>query len=368
MSFNLRNIREIPGDSLAKFTNELSRRLSRFLTKGQLEQLEDREDIYIDGQDFETVINLHDDLTGTTKFLFDKPYYPPTEPDNSKLRLWIRGTNLGNELRDYSLTDKTIQMYGDPVLVDGAPHDDGIKTGGVKSIALRLNRPATALQEDIDEYIQVLSAGTSTLDVVGLAVGKSYFMRFKIYDLSLDPETNLERTLFAKIDGPTIQDAAQAFVTPTGRLVFIVRRSGVTYTWQTATSTIAVDTVYDCVFTFDQPTKTIHIYVNNIDKSLTAGPAAVWQSDTGNTDLWVGQRGKGDDREGFFYGDLYDFRVYDELVISAAQVGYLYTNKWTIANIPFGQVMISNYWATYPESASVGSFTTTSFTTTSFTT
>jgi len=270
---------------------------------------------------------------------------------------------MGNYMSDWSQTGKTVQLFGDPVLVDGSPHDDGIKTSGVKSIALRLNRPTSTVADD--EYIQVLSAGTSTLDVVGLSIGKSYFIRFKIYSLAL--HGGLERTLFEKIDGSTIQDAAMAYITTDGRVVFIVRRSGVTYTKQTAASTIALDTVYDVWFTFDQPTKTQHIYVNNIDKTLSAGPSAVWQSDTDNTDLWIGQRGKGPE-QGFLYGDLYDFRVYDELVVSTAQVGYHYTNKWTIANIPFGQVMIANYWATYAESLAAVSFSDDSFTDTSWTT
>jgi len=53
----------------------------------------------------------------------------------------------------------------------------------------------------------------------------------------------------------------------------------------------------------------------------------------------------GTSTNGFVYGDLYDFRVYREYVVSGTEVGYMYTNKWTIANIPFGQVMITDYYA-----------------------
>jgi hypothetical protein len=100
---------------------------------------------------------------------------------------------------------------------------------------------------------------------------------------------------------------------------------------------------------------------------LTASTASTWQSDTDNSDLWIGQRGKGPEA-GFLYGDLYDFRVYHEKVVSSTEVGYMYTNKWSISNIPFGQVMVANYWATYPDTPSVSSFTSTSFSSSSFTT
>jgi hypothetical protein len=339
MSFQLRNIREIPGDSLAKFTNEISRRLSRFLTRNQFDQLDDKEDIFIDGQDFDTVVRLQDHLTGTTKFLFDKPYYPPFEPDNDILRLWIRGVNLGNEMTDWSLHGKDIDLFGEPVLVDGAPHDDGIKTGGVKSIALRMNRPTSPTVND--EYIQVADAPSVGID--GITTGISYFVRFRALDIA--EQGGYSRTLFEKIEGATVEDAVVAMITNDGKLRFSVKRSNIWYNKETATSTIAVDTVYDVWFTFDQPTKTIHIYVNNIDKSLTTSTDPNLQSDLDNHDLWIGQRGKGPEA-GFFYGDLYDFRIYREKVVSAAEVGYLYSNKWTISNIPFGQVMVANYWAT----------------------
>ena len=361
MSFSIRNIRELPSDPLAKFTNELSKKLSRFLTKDQLDLLDDREDIYTDGQDFDSVIKYHADLLGQTQFTFEAPYYPPFEPDGTSMRVWVRGVNLGNQMTDWSLNHEDILLFGDPIIVDGAPHDDGIKTSGVKSIALRLNRPTSPYVND--EYIQVEDGGL--FDISGASVGKSYFMRFRTF--SLAQQDGYNRTLFEKIDGPAVQDAVVATITTDGRLTFGVIRSGVTYSKQTAASTISTDTVYDVWFTFDQPTKAIHIYVNAIDKSLTDTSLPTLQSDTTNSDLWIGQRGKGPEA-GFLYGDVYDFRLMDELVVTQAQAENHYANKWTIADIPFGQVMIANYWATYPDSPSAGSFTATSFTSTSFTT
>jgi len=360
MSYNLNNIRQIPGDSLTKFTNELSRRLSRFLTRDQVDQLEDREDIYIDGQDFDSVVRVHDDLGATTKFNFDTEYYPPTEPDGNHLRLWIRGTNLGNTIKDWSEFDNVPELLGDPILVDGAPFDDGIKTNGVKSIALRFNRPSKQVH---DEFITIPDDNDVEVSE-GLATGISFFIRFRVF--SLDEHDGKEITLFEKFDNSDISDGVEIRISSGGRLKFHVTNGGDEFNVQTALGTIATDTVYDAWCTYDKSGDVQHIYVNNLDKSLTAADSPYWHTNTDDLNGTIFSLGTGLSA-GNVYGDLYDFRIYREKVVSATEVSRMYTNKWTIANIPFGQVLIPNYWATYNESASLTSFMSTSFTNTSFT-
>jgi hypothetical protein len=65
-----------------------------------------------------------------------------------------------------------------------------------------------------------------------------------------------------------------------------------------------------------------------------------------NFDLYVFRRGLGEDG-GFVYGDFYDLKYYPEYVVSDLDVQRHFVNKWTISNIAFGQVMITNYWATF---------------------
>ena len=364
-SFSIRNIRELPSDPLAKFTNELSKKLSRFLTKDQLDLLDDREDIYTDGQDFDSVVRLHSDLGAETKFLFDKPYYPPTEPDNNKLRLWIRGVAMGNTLRDLSARNlnPTPEIWGDPLIVDGSPHDDGIKTSGVKSIALRFNRPHEPEQIH-DEFITI-EHDNDTRVSEDLSTGISFFMRFRVF--ALDEQNGEERTLWEKTDNDPVTDGMQIRINPSGRLKFHIVNTGVEYNVQTATGTIALDTVYDVWCTYAKSGNVQHIYVNNIDKSLVASDSPDFHGDADNLDHTIMSIGQGTPA-GNVYGDLYDFREYREKVVSATEVGRMWTNKWTIADIPYGQVMIANYWATYPETPLAESFTSTSFTSTSFTT
>lgn len=74
---------------------------------------------------------------------------------------------------------------------------------------------------------------------------------------------------------------------------------------------------------------------------------------------------------GFTQGDFYDYKLYKERVVTAAEVGYHYTNKWSISNIAFGHVEIVDHSATHlgggGPRAIEKSYTNISFTPTSFT-
>src|SRR6187401_1832408 len=113
--FNIRSLREIHSDESGKFINTLAKRVSTYLNKQQTDKLENKEDIYSSGQDVESVIKFHSDLTGTNRFTFDKDYYPPTEPDNQYVKLWLRGTNMGSNLKDWSGYDNPSIIEGDPL-------------------------------------------------------------------------------------------------------------------------------------------------------------------------------------------------------------------------------------------------------------
>lgn len=345
--FNIRSLREIHGDEQGKFINTLAKRLSTYLNKQQTDKLENKEDIYSSGQDVESVVKFHD-LNSTNRFQFNKIYYPPTEPDADKVRLWLRGTNMGNNLRDWSGFDEERihnQMYGDPILIDGTPFDLGIHDGGVKSTALRFNRPTSAWENE--EYIRVYDIdddGNSRIALSGIATGISYFMRFRIH--SLAQQGGADRRLFEKIDDATPNNGVMLRFSSSGALKLNIKRAGTEYNNDTAAGTITTDTVYDVWVTYAVSGNVSHIYVNNVDKTLSAGSSPSWHSDLSDHDMAVFARG-GTSTSGFVYGDLYDFRVYREYVVSGTEVGYMNTNKWTIANIPFGQVAITNYFATW---------------------
>ena len=361
MSFNLRNIREISNEPSSKFLSHLAKKVSDFLTKDQTEKLEGKYDVYSAGQDVDSVIKFHS-LNYNKTFDIDTVYYPPFEPDADKLRFWIRGTNLGNQLTEYSMLGGRVpELWGDPILVDGGPFDDGISTGDTKSIALRFNR-----HPDPSDYIQVLLTGTgiTSLNVAGTSTGKSYFIRFRVSDLS--EKNGMARTLFEKCDDATPNDGAMLTISDTGRLRIVIKVGGTEVKYHTTNACIAVNTVYDVWVTWATSGNAIHIYVNNVDQALTVNADTInWHPDRTNLDFNIFRRGVGT-AGGLVEGDLYDFRVYNVKVVSATEVGYMWTNKWTIYDIPFGQVMITDYYTAY-EAGQAG-FTSTGFTSTGFTT
>jgi len=351
-AFNLRNIREISNDPLTKFTNEIAKKLSAFLTKDSITQLDDQEDIYADGQDIDSVVKFHDNFESTNKFDNTHAYYPAFEPDGDKLRLWVRGRSIGNTLRDYSTYNQVCELWGDPILVDGTPFDDGTKTGGNKSIALRFFRP-----EAIDINNIIIKDDTLIRAAEDLSTGVSFFMRFRVFDIAQEGGEN--RTLFEKTDNNPVDDSTKLEIDAGGRLKFQLQHAGTIYTQQTDIGVIDINTVYDvwCTWAIGEEPK---IYVNGSSMPLFGTSPLEYHGNLDNFDWYLMRRGSGPPDNGLVYGDLYDFRIYREKVVTAAEVGYMYTNKWTISNIPYGQVMIANYFAAYE--APTPSFTSTSFT------
>jgi hypothetical protein len=364
---DIKGLREISNDPFGKLLTALSKKFSAFLAKDQAELVENPEDIYADGQDVESALKYHN-FVMAKKFPISPTnveYYSTFEPDSDKLRLWLIGRSLGTFLRDYSEEERIASLHGDSILIDGTPFDWGIAEssgGDTKSIALRMNRPTSELEGE--DYITVTHDARIRVSEA-LSTGISFFIRFRIFDLA--QQNGYQRTLFEKTDNSPITDGVEINIDSAGRLKFHIENSNVQYNKETAFGTIAINTVYDCWFTYTKAGNVQHIYVNNVDKTLTNTDNAVFHPDTSNLDATVFSVGAGV-AAGSVYGDLYDFRIYREKVVSATEVSQMWANKWTISDIAFGQVAISNYSATSGVSVTVGSFTSTSFTSTSFTT
>ena len=316
MSYNIRSIREISTDPSTKFVSHLAKKISDFQNASQTQDLENKEDIYSAGQDVESFVGFHD-LISTNNFTFDKMYFPPFEPDLSTLRVWFMGTNLGNELTDISGFNRVIDIKGEPQLIDGTPFDQGIHDGGVKSLCLRFNDPAS--QSENTDYVILDTTDTTSMNIVNMASpGKSYFIRFRLK--SLAQQDGSDRRLFEMTDDATPSNGIMLRVSTSGALKLNIKKSGTEYNWDTASGVIAVDTIYDVWVTYTISGNVVHIYVNNADKTLSAGSSPNWHGDLTNTKMYIFRRGEGSD-EGYVYGDLYDFRIYDGKVVNFNSVG-----------------------------------------------
>ena len=343
MSFSIRNVREISNDPLTKFVNQLAKKFIKAQFQSDTEKLENKEDVYSNSQLVETVVSFNN-FVSTKFFDFTTQYYPPTEPDGDKLRLWFRGNATGAQIEDWSEFDHVIEpaLFGEPVLVDGTPFDLGHKTGGTKSIALRLNRPTSDFENN--EYVRITDS--PDLQIAGISTGISYFVRLRVF--ALGQQGDRDRTIFQKIDDATPSNAVMLRVSESGTLKLILKRNGTEYKYNTDPGIIELDTVYDIWVTYAVSGNAIHIYVNNVDVPITTTTdTAVWQESTVNRGMFLGTRGWGSAGTGMVYGDYYDFRIYREKIISTSEVNHMWTNKWTIADIPFGHVMITNYWSVF---------------------
>jgi len=357
---DFRGLRPTSNDPLLALFVELQKTVLKKLRDDQVALVDsDNEDIFIDGQDVDSAIKYHSELGSQQLFKFDKKYYPAGDAD--KIKLWLRARDLGNAVKDRSGQNHTADLYGDPTLVDGTI-DLGIHTHGVKSIARRMNRPTSAFQNL--EWIQV--PDTADLRITPLTVGLSIFIRVRFQ--SLAQQGGRDPTLFEKVDDSTPNNAYMLQAKSDGRLVFVVKKGGVTYAKETTAPTVLGGGVYDIWAVFDIADNSIHIYLDGVEQTVSNFAGIVnWQTTLTNHDLFIFRRGLGEDG-GFVQGDFYDLKYYPEYVVSDLDVQYHFNNKWTISNIPFGQVMIANYWATFTGGISVGvcSFSETSFSPVSF--
>ena len=368
MSSDFRGLVPATGDPMLQLVVTLMKRQAKFLTQQQVDLVDsDNEDIFTDGQDMETAIKYHSELSTTHKFLFIKDYYPPFEPDGNQVKIWLRGQNTGNTTKDWSTFGHTATIYGDPTLVDGTI-DLGIHDGGaVKSIARRMNRP-TSDYENL-EWLQI--ADHADIQVATVTTGLSIFVRFRMKAIA--DQNGIAATIFEKIDDSTPNNAYMLQVLSDGRLLFVIKDGGTTTAKYAAVGSIVTDTVYDVFLTYTVSGSVLHIYIDGVDKSLSSFVGTVnWQDITTNHDLYLFKRGMNSEERGCVYGDFYDFKYYKDRVVNQTEVTQHYTNKWTIADIDFGHVMITNEWATFTgsggeETPSDTSFTVGAFTVTSFT-
>jgi len=361
-SVDFRGLRPTSNDPLLALFVELQKSVLKRIRDDQVELLDsDNEDIFSDGQDMETAIKYHT-ISSQQKFTFDKKFYPTFEPDGKYVTLYLKGTSLGNTLKDRSGFNNTTSIYGDPTLIE-SQFDPGIHTFGTKSIAMRMNRQTSDFENL--EWLQVPDA--AGIRVAGQATGFSIFTRFQLY--SLEDQDGRARTIFEKIDDSTPNDAMMLQVKDDGKLVFIVKDGGVTYAKETVPALTPPFSVYDVFVTYSVSGNVIHIYVDGVDQTLANFTGTVnWQTTLTNHDLFIFRRGLGEDG-GFVNGDFFNLKYYREMVVSQAQVTNHWTNKITISDIPYGQCMITNYWATFGGGGvlpGLCSFSATSFSAASF--
>jgi hypothetical protein len=373
-SFNLRNIREGSGNApLEKEVNRIARVVARNLASQQIDLVDEPEDIFPSGIDVETSVKFHDELTSANQFYFDKAYYPCNEPDYNKVQLMLKGKSQGNLLKDFSGYGRHATEIGEPILVDGGPFDPGFFDFGVKSRALRFNRPTSQYAEK--EYLTVPDA--TGIRISGATSGISYMFRYRPMSLE-SQEGNFDPRVFEKTDDNTPNYGVQVRHNSEGRYKIVIKYNGTEIIKHSATGTIVAGNVYTHFLTFNPTGNVVKLYRciepgnTLVDVTLSDTTFGVnWHSDlTGpkSKQLTIFNRSTGSEGEGDVYADFYNLYIYRQKIVSSTEAQNLFTNKITIYPQPYGQCMVTNHCATnHIVAGPTGSFTDASFTTGSFT-
>jgi len=373
MSFNLRDIREVSDEPLTKFVSHLAYRIQKLAMEQQTQELENKEDIYSNGQDVDTVLRFHS-LTSTKIFDFSLPFYPPLEPDLDKNTIWLQGHNMGNSTRDLSCFNNNNWISGDPIIIDGSPFDYGIHTGGTKSLALRFNRVDGSGLDHETVYREHIGISHDTRIILDGSSSMTWF--FRVRPLSTGLDEGKRRTIYLKCDqtGTTNSDIIDAvrfsIDNINKRLVIQIKRSSTFYSKETAINKFTANNVYDCFITFNAGT--IHCYLSKTgdtsmtDETLsTSSYTEEWGPDLSNREARLFKRGPGAN-DGAFHGDFYDFKIYRNYTVSQTDANRHRINKWSISDIPFGQVMITDYYSTYREDTGTHGYDSTGYDSTGY--
>src|SRR5215831_14625911 len=305
-------------------------------------------------------LGLTDDITidaqGSAAVSGLVPPQAPIEPDLATLMMWMPFSNLGNQ-DDLAMMGNTGHTRGACTLVTGPTGNGNQLIGGVRAI-------------DFD-------GSTSYVDVadnaeIRIGSGFSFCLRINTQSFS------------TQIDDTAVN------------LRFQVKKAGTSY--MRRSNALSLSTWYDIAAVFTGTG--VLLYVNNVETGISAALAYGYPSATDN-DLHIGRFNNvtipgneyglgaaydylGFDRGSFDAGDyldilpgtapfdpicfdpvcydtdagapgvphstihggynglMYDPRLYN-IVLTAAQVGYLYANKFSISNISLGQSANAGY-------------------------
>jgi hypothetical protein len=346
MSIDFRGLQTSSDDPMARLIKFLERKLARFLTKDQVASVDsDNEDIYADGQDMESVIKFHSLLPyRITNYNVD--YYPTFEPDGQFCKVFILGQNVGDVIPDLSGFNHHAHIVGDPFIVDGS-----MSLGTFTNLTLSFCSRYNPDFEHMDDIANTKKGYIYFDDHADLQVNDKISEMIRFRPLSLKEDTEDAETLIQKFDDNSVNAARRLFYTTGGRIMYSVNYAGVNYRRTTDFDTIVAkedgDPPYEVWACFDPAliaTNPIKIAVDGVVKTTTVQGPFSWDGDVTNHTLKLFTEDVEDG--GFVAGDFYMYKMFKGMIVSDAQIGYHYANKWTIENIAFGHVMVIDNWDT----------------------
>lgn len=267
------------------------------------------------------------------------------EPDYDTCKLYVELDSLGSQVADYSGFGHTAKTVG-----VGRVHN-GIDYGFAQSVE--------SIFDGRSCYAEIQNH--SDIRVSSITSGFSLFFRFLPF--SLDETGGYRQVPVCKVDIPDT-DWWSFEIYPDGKARFNLTKASSVYSIVTPASTIAATPYtslttstprYDVAVTFDDGLDTLKLFINNVkydtvSSSLDTNTQQPSASLNNNLNIGrfteivapvTGEKYAARNLSKLYHGVFQQIKFFQDKIVTDAEVGYHYTNKCTIANIPFGRVASS---------------------------
>jgi hypothetical protein len=383
-----RNLRSVSTDPLSNFMNKLVQDL---ILKDAQENTPETIDIKTIGKIVHSIIDIRDLPIFAKTRPVGRNFFLPVEPDRKRMRLWVKFNSAGEGQIDYSLWENSIENHGYmyPTAITSDSYDEGL-VGGQLAMTYNSQWSNPNTTDTLNQYTSVVDNANIRMKSYndGTITGYDAFcISMLIRPMQIFPEvqgtSSFRRKLYYKIDDSTASYGYYADIDDQGHLNIFFRENGTDVKTRINGFVSILATSFDynpldynpadyltgAGVTSGPPIPTtnsdnvwyrvdiIYIYATNTiivrKNGVTQGQStntntAEWPTspsthtkdlliNTGRFDTTLG------DHTGFGITEYADFRIYVGQLTQAESTN-LYTNKYTIGNIPLGQVAVFGYW------------------------
>lgn len=271
------------------------------------------------------------DLIDTTVITFELP----AEPDGVAVKVMLFFDHLGNKIIDLSGFKNDGTVEGDP-LICRTSVDLGFMSGSPSSPAVALNLFKNTLGTINSDAIVLTD--NSSVRFKDSIYGYSIFLRFNTIDFSKEGGL-IYRQLVTKRD-----DSNHAFLIDfdqDGYIHFQLFDSPTTYRVKSLTPVLP-NQWYDLVATYNpvDPGAELKLWLNGSRVDVSSTDTTHSFNDVGFNNLYIGTKIP---KAGYYKGYIQDFRIYGKELLQD-EITNLWTNKVTVASIPFGKTAIFPYF------------------------
>lgn len=260
--------------------------------------------------------------------------YLAFEPDYNTCKLLVEFDSTGGEITDYSGFNHHARSYGISRLTKGIDYGDG------GSIEVEFDGRSAYCEIPHD----------SDLNFSNVSTGFSILARIK--PNSLAATGGAGPIVFCKRESaPDVNDWYSFEISGQGRAIFNLVKGGTIRSIVTPTGVLNTTNHFDIAVTYQQSNGAMKLFVNNT-KYDTVNNTLQFGTQTPSSDTFNLKVGRYDPKVSpppgekypqradskLYFGCIQQLKYFRNKVLSDAEVGYHFTNKLTVVNIPFGQV------------------------------